>query len=464
MMALKFILVYFVVTTTVVSSDSLLDLTASKIEMTPNNTIQYLQFEDLSFNLTDFTICTWIKLLNFTHTQTIIRLTGNKKEPLLLWRMHVHPKETMRVTIKNRLVASEGMQLTRGQWHHVCFQWKGFTGVWATFVNAKIHSVGQIPVVSNDTMSSNAWKLNGSGTGLVGDDGAPCRNGWQAYGLYLTGPATTTTTVDAANATGKPPRNSTAAAASRRTAKNNSKRQAVFESDPDDTSSGDGGSGPSKSFQWFSKTFAFIKRMFTFVIIPFFKFVRNTFFQTRSLDDTVVDVSETHLTVSDIKYEPAPSSAATVTVAASSEPSSDDESVNKVNRRSSSSSSTSSSSTSSSSSSSASKRETDDDGRCGGGARAGDDRVTAADLVAAAGSGTTVAVDDALSPNAKRYLRMVSDGLNDVGVNAAFVKRAFACCGRGPFDPRADMAVIDWDRTRARSHDVIVSPHVCGRY
>lgn len=307
------------------------------------------------------------------------------------------------------------------------------------------------------TMSSNAWKLNGSGTGLVGDDGAPCRNGWQAYGLYLTGPATTTT-VDAANATGKPPRNSTATA-SRRTAKNNSKRQAVFESDPDDTSSGDGGSGPSKSFQWFSKTFAFIKRMFTFVIIPFFKFVRNTFFQTRSLDDTVVDVSETHLTVSDIKYEPAPSSAATVTVAAPSEPSSNDESVSKVNRRSS-----SSSSSSSSTSSSSTKRETDDDSRCGGGARAGDDRVTAADLVAAAGSGTTVAVDDALSPNAKRYLRMVSDGLNDVGVNAAFVKRAFACCGRGPFDPRADMAVIDWDRTRAHSHDVIVSPHVCGRY
>lgn len=298
------------------------------------------------------------------------------------------------------------------------------------------------------TMSSNAWKLNGSGTGLVGDDSAPCRNGWQAYGLYLTGPSTTTTTVDAANATGKPPRNATAA--SRRTAKNNSKRQAVFESDPDDTSSG-GGSGPSKSFQWFSKTFAFIKRMFTFVIIPFFKFVRNTFFQTRSLDDTVVDVSETQLTVSDIEYEPAPSSAATVTVAAAAagEPSSNvDESVSKVNRR----------------SSSSSKRETDDDSRCGGAARAGDDRVTAADLVAAAGSGTTVAVDDALSPNAKRYLRMVSDGLNDVGVNAAFVKRAFACCSRGPFDPRADMPVIDWDRTRAHSHDVIVSPHVCGRY
>lgn len=312
------------------------------------------------------------------------------------------------------------------------------------------------------TMSSNAWKLNGSGTGLVGDDSAPCRNGWQAYGLYLTGPATATATaVDAANATGKPPRNATAA--SRRTAKNNSKRQAVFESDPDDTSSGNGGSGPSKSFQWFSKTFAFIKRMFTFVIIPFFKFVRNTFFQTRSLDDTVVDVSETHLTVSDIKYEPAPSSAATVTVAAAVEPSSNvDDGAGKVNRRSSSSSSSSSSSTSSSSS--ASKRETDDDGRCGGRARAADDRVTAADLVAAAGSGTTVAVNDALSPNAKRYLRMVSDGLNDVGVNAAFVKRAFACCSRGPFDPRADMAVIDWDRTQAHSHGVIVSPHVCGRY
>ncbi|XP_026818273.1 uncharacterized protein LOC113557141 [Rhopalosiphum maidis] len=435
-MVLKFILVYFVTAT--VSSDRLLDLTASKIEMTPNNAIQYLQFEDLSFNLTDFTICTWIKLLNFTHTQTIIRLTGNKKEPLMLWRMHMHPKETMRVTIKNRLVASEGMQLIRGQWYHVCFQWKGFTGVWATFVNAKIHSVGQIPVVGNNTMSSNAWKLNGNGTGQVGDDSAPCRNGWQAYGLYLTGPVMTT--VDATNVTVKLSTNATTA--SRRT-KTNSKRQAVFESDPDDTSSGS--SGPSKSFQWFSKTFAFIKRMFTFVIIPFFKFVRNTFFQTRSLDDTVVDVSETHLTVSDIKFDP-PSSAATVTVAAS-ESSADDGSVSKISRR---------------SSSSSSERETDDDSRCAG-ARASDDRVTAADLVAA-GSGTTVAVDDALSPNAKRYLRMVSDGLNDVGVNAAFVKRAFACCSRGPFDPRTDVAVIDWDRSRAHAHGVITSPHVCGRY
>ncbi|XP_003241379.1 uncharacterized protein LOC100573224 [Acyrthosiphon pisum] len=434
-MVLKFILVYFVIAT--VSSDRLLDLTASKIEMTPNNTIQYLQFEDLSFNLTEFTICTWVKILNFTHTQTIIRLTGNKKESLVLWRMHVHPKETMRVTIKNRLVASESIQLTRGQWHHVCFQWKGSTGVWATFVNAKIHSVGQMPEVGNDMMSSKAWNLQGSGTGTVGDDSVPCRNGWQAYGLYLSGPMATT--VDAANAVGKPSTN--ASTTSGRT-KNNSKRQAVFDSDLDEPAPG--GAGQSKSFQWLTKSFAFMKRMFTFVIIPFFKFVRNTFFQTRSLDDTVVDVSETHLTVSDVKFEP-PSSVATVTVAAS-ESSSDDDSDNKVNRR----------------SSSSSKRETDDDSRCGG-TRTNDDRVTAADLVAA-GSAPTVAVDDALSPNAKRYLRMVSDGLNDVGVNAAFVKRAFACCSRGPFDPRADVAVIDWDRTRAHAHDVTASPHVCGRY
>lgn len=432
---LNFILVYFVVAT--VSSDGLPGLTGSKIEMTPNNTIQYLQFEDLSFNLTDFTICTWIKMLNFTHTQTIIRLTGNKKETLVLWRMHVHPKETMRVTIKNRLVASESMQLTKGQWHHVCFQWKGLTGVWATFVNAKIHSVGQIPVVGNDTMSSNAWTLHGSGIGRVGDDSVPCRNGWQAYGLYLSG--TVAKAVDAANAAGKPLTNATTP--SGRT-KNNSKRQAVFDSESDDT--GSGGAGQSKSFQWLTKSFAFIKRMFTFVIIPFFKFVRNTFFQTRSLDDTVVDVSETHLTVSDVKFEP-PSSVATATVAAS-ESTSGDESENKVNRR----------------SSSSSKRETDDDSRCGG-TRTNDDRVTAADLVAA-GSAPTVAVDDALSPNAKRYLRMVSDGLNDVGVNAAFVKRAFACCSRGPFDPQADVVVIDWDRARAHAHDVNVSPHVCGRY
>lgn len=287
-------------------------------------------------------------------------------------------------------------------------------------------------------MSSKAWHLQGSGAGTVGDDSVPCRNGWQAYGLYLSGPMATT--VDAVNAAGKPSTN--ASTTSGRT-KNNSKRQAVFDSDLDDTASA-GGAGQSKSFQWLTKSFAFMKRMFTFVIIPFFKFVRNTFFQTRSLDDTVVDVSETHLTVSDVKFDP-PSSVATATVAAS-ESNSDDDSDNKVNRR----------------SSSSSKRETDDDSRCGG-TRTNDDRVTAADLVAA-GSAPTVAVDDALSPNAKRYLRMVSDGLNDVGVNAAFVKRAFACCSRGPFDQRADVAVIDWDRTRAHAHDLTTSPHVCGRY
>lgn len=291
------------------------------------------------------------------------------------------------------------------------------------------------------TMSSNAWKLHGNGIGIVGDDSVPCRNGWQAYGLYLTGPVATvtvetTTTVGTADVVGgKPSMNATTAS---RKARKNGKRQAVFESDLDDPASG--GAAPPKSFQWFSKTFAFVKRMFTFVIIPFFKFVRNTFFQTRSLDDTVVDVSETHLTVSDIKFEP-PSSAATV---AAGESTSDGDSNNKVNRR-----------------SSSSKRETDDDDRCSGG-RADDDRVTAADLMAA-GSAPAVAVDDVLSPNAKRYLRIVSDGLNDVGVNAAFVKRAFACCSRGPFDSRIDVPVIDWQRTRGRAHDVTVSPHVCGR-
>lgn len=291
------------------------------------------------------------------------------------------------------------------------------------------------------TMSTNAWKLHGRGTGTVGDDSAPCRNGWQAYGVYLSGPVAST--VDAAKAakvakaTVKPSTNATTTSGR---AKNNSKRQAVFDSETDDTASG--GAGQSKSFQWLSKSFAFIKRMFTFVIIPFFKFVRNTFFQTRSLDDTVVDVSETHL--SEVKFDP-PSSVATVTVAASEPTSSGDDSENKVNRR-----------------SSSSKRETDDDSRCGD-TRINDDRVTAADLVAA-GSAPTVALDDALSPNAKRYLRMVSDGLNDVGVNAAFVKRAFACCSRGPFDPRADVAVIDWDRTEAHAHDVTVLPHVCRRY
>jgi len=287
------------------------------------------------------------------------------------------------------------------------------------------------------TMSSKAGKLRGSGTGIVGDDSAPSRNGWQAYGLYLGGPMVAT--VDAANVASKPSAN--VSTTSGRT-KNNSKRQAVFDSDLDDTASGN--AGQPKSFQWLTKSFAFMKRMFTFVIIPFFKFVRNTFFQTRSLDDTVVDVSETHLTVSDVKFEP-PSSVTTTTVAAS-ESTSDDDSDNKVNRR----------------SSSSSKRETDDDSRCGG-ARTDDDRVTAADLVAA-GSAPTLAIDNALSPNVKRYLRMVSDGLNDVGVNAAFVKRAFACCSRGPFNPQADVAVIDWERTRAHAHDVTVSPHVCGRY
>uniref|UniRef100_A0A2S2Q1V3 Uncharacterized protein n=1 Tax=Sipha flava TaxID=143950 RepID=A0A2S2Q1V3_9HEMI len=416
-----FILVYFVAVASAKDPD--LDMASSKIELTPNNTIQNLQFEDLTYNLTDFTICTWIRLSNLSHTQTIFRL-GSKKETLILWRIHVRPKQTMRITIKNRLVASEGMQLPKGQWSHVCFQWKGPTGVWAMFVNAKIHSVGQVPAVGNDTAT--AWTLRGKGIGTVGDDGAPCRNAWQAYGLYMTG---------SADASGTPAETSR----SRDRPRNNGKRQAVFDSEPNDKGTGDGSSTTTpKPFQWLTKTFAFVKRMFTFVIIPFFKFVRNTFFQTRSSDDTVVDVSETHLTVSEVKFEPPPPSKVT---AADDFPDGDSD---KSKRH----------------ASTSSEREANgaDDRPC----RAVSERVSVADLVAA--GATTAADDHPLSPNAGRYLRMVSDGLNDVGVNAAFVRRAFACCGRHElFGPPADHVVIDWHRTPARAHNVTVSPHVCGR-
>jgi len=284
----------------------------------------------------------------------------------------------------------------------------------------------------------------GNGAGTVGDDGAPCRNEWRAHGLYMTG--STTDGGRSVNAT-------TVYAKTVAATKNTNKRQAVYESDSDDPAGG--AANPPKPFQWFSRTFAFIKRAFTFVIIPFFKFVRNTFFQTRSTDDTVVDVSETHLTVSDVKYAPSPATPTTTAttttttatavsstaVAKSSRESLDDVSVldDDTKRRRS------------------SKRETTIGDRC----TADDhhrDRIAVSDLMVGR---TKPDHDDPnkLTPNAERYLRTVSDGLNDIGLTAAFVRRTYACCR--PLEPPSSVA-IDWDTTRYTTHHATVSPHVCG--
>lgn len=246
----------------------------------------------------------------------------------------------------------------------------------------------------------------------------------------MTGPAN--------GAPASPSANTSAAAA----VKNNSKRQAVYESDSDGPSAG--GATPQKPFQWLSKTFAFIKRAFTFVIIPFFKFVRNTFFQTRSMDDTVVDVSETHLTVSEVKFAASPTTTPTtantsMTIVVESLRSDDtsghvglnDGDGDEPQRRS-------------------SKRETTSggDGCAAAAGRAHNDRVTTSDLLDVGTQSDTV----------KRYLRTVSDGLNDVGVTVAFVRRTFACCRR----PSGNVAAaVDWDTTRYTAHGVTVSPHVC---
>lgn len=73
---------------------------------------------------------------------------------MILWRIHTRPKETMRLTVKNRLVASESTRLaTSGRWNHVCFQWMGSTSVWAMFVNSKIHSVGQTAAAAGNGVS-----------------------------------------------------------------------------------------------------------------------------------------------------------------------------------------------------------------------------------------------------------------------------------------------------------------------
>lgn len=313
--------------------------------------------------------------------------------------------------------------------------------------------------------SAATWKLHGKGVGILGDDSASSGNAWQAYGLYMTGGSVaasttvqTSTEILSTNAIARGAGKSassdeskvgkTSSSGTDGKAGKNSKRQAVFESDSDDPITSTGGSSSSKPFQWFTKSFAFVKRIFTFVIIPFFKFVRNTFFQTRSLDDTVVDVSETHLTVSDVKFEP-PIVTENVTAADPSpiDDLSDDGGVdnnNNAKRR-----------------TSSSKRETDGDGgRCSGGVLTDDERVTDTDLVAA---GTPLAVGGTVSSAAQRYLRVVTDGLNDVGVNVAFVRRTFACCtGRRRFEPRADV-IIDWDRSRAHPYNVTLSPHSCGR-
>lgn len=305
-------------------------------------------------------------------------------------------------------------------------------------------------------MSSAAWKLQGRGYGSVGDDGTPCRNGWQAYGLYMTGTAAGSAAQNGTAATRNATSSTAGGTAGPKRTKNASKRQAVFDSDPDDPTAG----APPRPFQWLTKSFAFIKRMFTFVIVPFFKFVRNTFFQTRSLDDTVVDVSETHLTVSEVKFEPhsvpamtpttttTAATTATATTAAAA-PALTDSVDNFADdggdeRR----------------TSSSAKRETTGGGhdRCVGRTRSDDRRVAAEDLLATGAA----PVDDALSPNAKRYLRMISDGLNDVGVDVVLVRRAFACCDR-PTEGPGDIVLIDWDRTRARPHNVTFSPHACGR-
>lgn len=266
--------------------------------------------------------------------------------------------------------------------------------------------------------------MRGRGAAIVGDDGAPCRNGWQTYGLYMTGTPTTTPTTPT---TRTPTRTGTRSADG--ATRSAGKRQAVFDSDADDPAA----AAPPKPFQWLTKTFAFIKRMFTFVIVPFFKFVRNTFFQTRSTDDTVVDVSETHLTVSEIKFEPV---SATATAAATGG------NVTSLD---------------SAGADSPSKREASDRQRCDGDGGGG---VTATDLLAS-GAAAGTAVDGALSPNAGRYLRMVTEGLNQAGVNAAIVRRAFACCG-GRATP-ADVVLVDWDRARAAVHSATVSAHACGR-
>lgn len=288
--------------------------------------------------------------------------------------------------------------------------------------------------------SAPTWKSYGKGVGILGDDGASSRNAWQAYGLYMTGGplatgVRTSTGAVWANVIGSDARKSETNGKANR----NSKRQAVFKSESDDPTTGT--SGPSSnSFQWFAKSFAFIKRMFTFIIIPFFKFVRNTFFQTRSLDDIVVDVSETHLTISDVKFEPSADN--TATAGSSTVDDLADVDTNNVKRR-----------------PLSSKRQTDGDGgRCGG-LSTYDERVTDTDLVA---SGTPLVVGGAVSSSAKRYLRVVTDGLNDVGVNVAFVRRTFACCCGWRPELRADV-VIDWDRSRSWSHNLTLSPHVCRR-
>ncbi|XP_050433613.1 uncharacterized protein LOC126841287 [Adelges cooleyi] len=447
-----FILVYFV--SAALAQQIPRPLAGHKIEMTSaGNTAQYVQFDDLSYNMTDFTICTWIKLTNFTQAQTIFRLTGSKKETVFLWRLMAQPKQTIRVIIKGKLVASESATLAKDQWNHICFQWKSSTGIWAMFVNVKIHSVGQITASegSNNTTAVSAWKLQGTGNGILGDDGAACRNRFQAYGLYMTGTAVTPALtvpeggIKSSSGGGGGGKRRVVKRVRTDGAAPKNRRQAVYD-DLDDPA---GTAAPPTPFQWLGKAFAVMKRLFTFVIIPFFKFIRNTFFQTRTVDDTVVDVSETRFTISDVKFSQtlpddladspsSPASSTTVSTTTTTTTVATVTAANGVQRD-------------DDDDKQRSARQTDDE-RCA----AADQRVTGDDLVSAA-------VDNAVSANAKRYLQMVSKSLSDIGVNAAFVRQAFMCCHQ---QLSSQANVINWDGTGAKLLNAVKSPAAlaCGQF
>ncbi|XP_050528357.1 uncharacterized protein LOC126898403 [Daktulosphaira vitifoliae] len=439
MTTVLFILVYFAV---VSSAEALPEtINGHKVEMTPTNIIQYIQFSNVSYDMTDFTVCTWIKMTNISHSQTIFRLNNNKQDTVILWRLHVKSKQIVRVTIKGKVVASENVRLTKGQWNHLCFQLKSSTGVWAMFVNVKIHSVGQLPSDegSSDT-TMDVWKLQGTGYGIVGDDNAPCLNRLQVYGLYMTGsvvePVTsrqngTTTSGNATVASSDEQRTVKRIRSNGTAAKN--RRQVVYEDIDDPTAT----TPPPQPFQWIGRAFALMKRLFTFVIIPFFKFVRNTFFQTRTVDDTVVDVSETRLTVSDVilahdlpdDIEDAPPCSTSATIPSTPPSVLQPDDKQRPARRA-------------------------DIDPCSSAAVA--QNITGNDLVSSA-------ISEAMSPNTKRYLQLVSKSLSDFGITASFVKQSYSCCQK---QIASQKTIINWHATAAKVINAVKFPAspTCGQF
>ncbi|XP_069365001.1 MATH and LRR domain-containing protein PFE0570w-like [Maniola hyperantus] len=110
-----------------------------KIVLTQKGFRQFLQYDVETPPIREFTFCTWLRVFDLSHDQSVFTYVGNGNNRVIQLWLDSGGK-FMKISLNGRTFSSTLVDITENTWRHACLSYQSDFGAWAIYMDGRLAS------------------------------------------------------------------------------------------------------------------------------------------------------------------------------------------------------------------------------------------------------------------------------------------------------------------------------------